>query len=94
MNLIKVHNLVQSNHECDYKGLDLTKIVGGTQLYPNNENAAYLMYNAEIPSHAELEIITQLVYDSVQEYIRLSKPPSIEERLDDAEAALNVLLGL
>ncbi|WP_202710584.1 hypothetical protein [Sporosalibacterium faouarense] len=64
MKYVKIANLVQENGKCDYKGLDISKNITGKQVYPINENSAYLITVQEtIPNHSDLIEITKEDYE-------------------------------
>jgi len=84
LKLIKIYNLIDAHGVADYKGLDLTKIIAGTQLYPINENVAYVGYeDDEIPQHEDLQIITEEEYLQIKNEIEVNKPKTLEEELEE-----------
>ena len=68
MKIIKVSNLF-TNGKADYKGLDLDKIVGGTQLYPKDDNVAYFYYEGDVTGNEEITIIDQAMYEEKKQSI-------------------------
>lgn len=94
MKYIKISNLINTQGVADYKGLDLTKIITGSQIYPDNENVAYIIYEGEIPSHQDLVEISQSEYEEIKESNRHVPPISIEDRLTALENALLQSLGI
>jgi hypothetical protein len=94
MNIVKVNNLIIGNN-ADYKGLDLSFIVGGTQFYPDGTNEAYFYYDGEVANHVDLEVIDVTTYNTVkQNEENKAKSPSIEDRLSSVEDTITSLLGL
>lgn len=103
MNIVKVNNFVQSNGNCDYKGLNLSKILAGSQLYPSYENAAYFFYDGEVSDGEEVQLIEQSVYDEIKQKIaeELASYVSPERELEQLkqqvvaqQAAINMILGV
>ncbi|MFO1444069.1 hypothetical protein KDN24_12825 [Bacillus sp. Bva_UNVM-123] len=99
--LIKVNNLIQKDGYADYKGLDTKKIVGGSQLYPLNENAAYFEYQGEVNIGGDVETVTPEAYETVKLQIEEETPVSPEEELAQLkqqviaqQSAINMILGV
>ena len=88
MKIIKVNNLFNNTGLADYKGLDLEKIVAGTQLYPYNDNFCALYYMGELPEHSDLEELSQEDYELIKENIKKETPLSDAERLKMQEQAI------
>lgn len=85
-NIVKVSNLIQSNGHADYKGLDLNKIVAGTQLYPDYDNVAYFFYDGEVPTVTGLQVVTLATYDEHKNRIaNQPKPRTESERILELE---------
>lgn len=103
MIIIKVTNLRKASGETDYKGLDIDKIKGGSQLYPSTENAAYFEYDGEVVEGGDISVITQATYDEQRERIENQpKPLSPEQeeiaqlkksQADQDEIIMNLVLG-
>jgi hypothetical protein len=66
---IKICNLIQSDGYADYKGLDISKIVSGSQIYPSDENVAYFQYISEesMPDNPDIVIIDDITYKAILE---------------------------
>lgn len=94
MKYIKISNLINTQGVADYKGLDLTKIITGSQIYPDNENVAYFKYDGEPIEHPDITVIDETTYNNVKN--SLNKPPqlSLENRVSALEEALLQALGL
>jgi hypothetical protein len=99
--LIKVNNLIQNDGRCDYKGLNLSLIVSGTQLYPSFENTAYFEYEGEVKIGGDIETVTPEAYETVKLQIEAEMPISPEEELSQLkqqvvaqQSAINMLLGV
>lgn len=92
MFIVKVNNLTQANGKLDYKGLDINKIVGGTQLYPSYDNVAYFFYDGEVNEGGDIQIITQATYDSHKIRIDEENASFItpEKRIEQLESELAV----
>ena len=99
MKFVKVMNLFDNQGTANYKGLDLSKIIAGTQLYPINKNVAYVGYeDDEIPQHEDLQIITEEEYLQIKSEIEANRPLTPEEELQQRiglmqQALDNLLLG-
>ncbi|MBG9655008.1 hypothetical protein [Cytobacillus firmus] len=96
MNFIKIYNLINEQGVANYKGLDLAKIIAGTQLYPSSVNVAYIGYvDDEIPQHEDLQIVTEDEYLQIKNEIEANrpKPPEeLQERIDLMQQAVDDLL--
>ena len=71
-----IKNLVK-NGQCDYKGLDLTQIIGGTQVYPYEQfkdNRCLLASYEDFNSHEDLIKITEDEYLKLKTEILANKP--------------------
>lgn len=85
---IKVMNTRNTDGTMDYKGLDLSLIVPGTQLYPSDENAAYLGYDGEIPDHPDISAITEAEHQAKRDEIAANTPVDPVKALQEENAAL------
>ncbi|WP_243299143.1 hypothetical protein [Bacillus litorisediminis] len=87
MEILKVSNLIQSNGQADYKGLDISKIQAGSQLYPSTENTAYFFYSGEVQAGPEVTVIDQATYDNVKAQIEqeLANIVTPEKKLEQLE---------
>jgi len=87
MTYIKINNLFQPDGMCDYKGLDIDKIVAGTQLYPNDENACYFQFNGSVVSHKDVKVISltdyQTAYEKMVDSSSQPQEPTETEILND-----------
>ena len=95
MLIIKVSNLIQVDGRADYKGLELSQIVGGTQLYPSYENSAYFFYDGEVENGNGVQIISQVVYDEhknriEEEQANVLTPEKRIEKLEEENANLRL----
>lgn len=79
MKIVKVSNLI-INNVADYKGLDLNKIVGGTQLYPDYDNVAYFFYDGDVIESTYLEIVTEATYIEHKKRIDSAPKPITQEQ--------------
>lgn len=86
-----INNLVK-NGQCDYKGLDLSQIIGGTQVYPYEQlkdNRCLLASNEDFNSHEDLIQITE------DEYLKLKTGILADEpKHDPVEEETNVIKEL
>lgn len=78
---IKINNLIQSTGMADYKTLDTNAIIMGSQIYPLNENVAYVEYNEPFAPHDDLMEVTKEEIDSAREALKINQSSTIEERL-------------
>lgn len=72
---IKISNLTLQDGTCDYKGLDIMQFVAGTQLYPTNEDVAYIGTTQDTTdiTHHDLEFISEEAYEIAKEIIASSR---------------------
>ena len=88
MIIIKVSNLTKNTGLCDYKGLNLDLIEGGTQLYPTWENTAYFYYSDDsIVSVGDITVIDQATYDSIK--TQMENQPKPKTEFDNLKDTLN-----
>lgn len=94
MKILKISNLLDSYGTADYKGIDLNKIIPGSQLYPQDgSNTAYLKYNSNtLPSDADLTEITEDEYNQIKTLIDKNKPQSLEDRVELVEKAIDDII--
>ncbi len=78
---IKISNLIQSDGNADYKTLNLDFIVPGSQIYPTNENVAYVEYNKTFEVHDELSEVTKEEFYAVRESLNTHQELTFDERL-------------
>lgn len=91
MNYVKVSNLFPPElmGNADYKGLDISQFIPGSQYYPAGQNIALLATKEEvIPDHPDITVITEQEYRDEIAYYESLKPPSPEQRITDLELAL------
>lgn len=106
MYFYKVNNIM-NNGTADYKGLNLTEIISGTQVYPHDfkqNNICLLASGEEIESREDLERITEDIYEQLKGEIISAYPipdPSPEEKIKQLEQqiiaqqyAINMILGV
>ena len=81
MKIVKVNNLI-TNGIADYRGLDLSRIVSGSQLYPDYDNVAYFFYDGDVSEGGDVSFVTQATYDEHKKRIE-NKPRPItpEEKI-------------
>ena len=93
MKYVHIQNLISFNGTANYKGLDMTKIVAGFQVYPPDKNEAYLVYDGEIVAAADLSVITETVYNAeVARISSLPKPLTDTDRIKDLEETMAAML--
>ncbi|MBS7527838.1 hypothetical protein KHM83_14230 [Fusibacter paucivorans] len=88
MKYVKVKNYIMNNGTCDYKGLNIEKFVGGGQLYRRNHvDCVIATYEDTIPSHSELEEVSEELYNSTKSEIDLENRDvkSSDEKVIDIE---------
>lgn len=89
MAYIKISNFIQHDGKADYKGLDLKKNVSGSQIYPENENVAYLIYNGDLVQHGDIEVITETEYQqALDTHDNIVTPEERIEQLENETADL------
>lgn len=80
MHNVKISNLYQGNGHCDYKGLDISQFIAGSQIYPSVGGYAVIKtMQVDIPAHDDIEIITEEQYNIEREAYLNSQPKSPEE---------------
>ena len=67
MKILKVNNLIQISGAADYKGLNLNKIVTGTQIYPPTDNSAYFYYEGDYAPLKDIQEVDEVTYQQVIE---------------------------
>lgn len=75
---LKILNLIQQNGSADYKGLELASIVSGTQLYPSDENTAYLKYEGKVIKHSDIQVLTDGEYQNIFQKEKSKPQPKTE----------------
>lgn len=88
MVIVKINNITGENGQADYKGLDLSKIIAGSQIYPHDRNVAFLQYKGSLIDHEDVQVISEEQYlievDLYNNYIS-NLPPSPEKRIEQLE---------
>lgn len=89
VNYLKINNALNGFGQYDYKNLDISKFINGSQIYPKNENFIYCASTQEdIPSHSDILVITEqeyLDYRQVYEAQKQLEQYTIEQRIKDIE---------
>lgn len=95
---LKILNLVpEGGGVCNYKGLDIDMFIPGSQIYPGDERACYLITNEEtIPEHADILRITTDEYEVAREkyVVNPVRPPSTEDLQKQIDAMQLALMGM
>ena len=83
MYLYKINNFKQVTGNLDYKGLDLSQIVAGSQVYPHSfeENNICLIGSLESHQHEDLVHLSEEEYVKEKEEIE-SQYPIVEDEND------------
>lgn len=81
MDIVKISNVRQNNGTYDYRGIDLDRIISGSQLYPTDENATYFYYDGTIKVGGDVSIIAQATYDEIKWRIDSAPKPLTPEQL-------------
>lgn len=93
MLFIKISNLITSYGHADYRSLELSNIVPGSQVYPPDKNEAFLLYDGEVTSKGDLSVIDQVAYDAeVARITSLPKPVTDADRIAELEETMAILL--
>lgn len=97
MNIIKINNLIKSNGEADYKGLDINKFIAGKQLYSSNfiknNTCMVITLEEDIPTHKDVKIVTEEEYNLFKEEIKQNSPKTEEEILKERIASLELAMA-
>ena len=89
---LKIINLMNVHGQCDYKSLDILKIVSGSAFYSADNTTCVLEYNDEFSPHDEVIEISNEEYESYRPKIK--NTISLDERISEVEKILNdMLLG-
>jgi formaldehyde-activating enzyme involved in methanogenesis len=97
MYFYKINNLINQKGNADYKGIDISKIMPGTQVYPQDykTNNSCLIASTEVKqTNGDLVQITEEEYNTFKQEIlsAFQVQPTAEERITLLEQALNDLL--
>lgn len=89
---IRINNLYENGLDGrpDYKGLDLSKIQPGSQVY--KDNSAVFEYNGDIPEHADLLVITEKEYSDLRNALPKTEFEILKEKQDLMQQALDELI--
>ena len=80
---------------CDYKGLDLNLIKPFSQLYPDSEDIAILIYDGELPIHMDIVEITETEYKNYKDSMNNSQnTESLNDRMAAVEIAIANMMGV
>lgn len=90
--LLKISKIVQVDGNMDYKTLDISNIVSGTQLYDFTNNVAYVEYNETLTPHSDLVEITQVEYDNAKAALTTKQEISLKDRVTELESVMNTFL--
>lgn len=92
---LKISNLLpEGGGTCDYKGLNIEMFVPGSQIYPNDEQACYVITNEEdIPKHDDIVLISTAEYEAAREMyiinpVRQPSPEDLQKQIDAMQLAL------
>lgn len=69
MTYVKLKNFIpKGGGQADYKGLDLSLIIPGSQFYDEAENAYYFVYESEsgVTTHQDIVIIDESTYNQAK----------------------------
>lgn len=76
MRFFKIINYYDQNGVVDYKGLDIDKIVAGTQAYDHLGERCLIGYEGEYDPHPEIVELTSEQYETEKQDIIASYPPA------------------
>lgn len=90
---VKITNFFDSFGQPDYKGLTISQIVAGSQLYPvdDSDSTAYFATNEEVTEATDLIIIDEATYTQAKTD-RKTTETTLEQRITDLETE-NTSLG-
>lgn len=86
---IKINNLLTVDGNADYKGLDIQKIVPGSQLYPVGENYCMVEYDGEVLEHQDILKVSKSEHDALKVSMQSNQPKSEMDLLKEENQALN-----
>lgn len=96
MKFLKVQNIKGNFGRIDYKGLDLRKIIGGSQVYEKDLNYCLLATNEEgLPVSTDIIELTETEYTTLRnelEHLQQQEEQTIEDRISLMQQALDDLL--
>lgn len=88
---VKVSNVFTSQGNADYKGLDLDKIVPGTQLYPQGANYCIVGYEGDLPMNTDLVEVTETDHTTLMDQIKNNQPLSLSDQLAKANDQITLM---
>lgn len=76
--LVKINNLLDANGQPDYKGLDISKFIGGSHIYDFEENTCIVETSEKAVLEGDVEGLTREQYD-----LALSSIPIPVDRIEE-----------
>lgn len=98
--IIKIENLQDELGRFDYKGIDISKNVAGSQVYLDENNTAYLKTQSDIPDDNDVTLVSSEEYtNALQRYknetvSELSEIERLEADMNEAIVELTMLISL
>ena len=62
MNYVLINNIKTESGRYDYKGLSITHIVAGTQVYSDTKNLALFATTEDVRTNGDIEVISESTY--------------------------------
>lgn len=82
---IKIKNLMNPDGNVDYKGLDIQKIVAGSQLYPLGENYCMVEYAGSPVTHRDIIEVSESDHNALKTLMKSNQPKSEMDELKEKQ---------
>lgn len=100
ISIIKINNLQNELGRLDYKGIDISKNVAGSQIYLDNNHTVYLKTQSDIPDDVDILIVSEAEYNTVlkkhsEETVNgLTEIEILEQDMNNAIMELTMLISM
>ena len=91
MHYYQISKLVQSNGTADYKGLDISLFIAGSQVYDFSNNLCLVQSNEE-KSGTDITVLTEAEYLAAKDTILATRQPTELEQLQTNQALIQAAL--
>ena len=90
---VKVTNLFNGKMfgEVDYKGLDIQRIIPGTQLNMPEDDVICFEYDGEVPEHVDLQVLTEEEYEQQKQIFSQKLNEKVNHPLEQMQAQIDQL---